>query len=283
MIDLAVHPVADLFPMLADDELHELAADIAERGQLQPIVLDTEGRVLDGRNRLAACKLAGVEPRFETFDGEDPDGYALAVNIARRHLTTGARAVIAAKAVNAGYTTQHAASKSTDLYRARIAEAAVVLKWAPYLADAVVAGATPLSAALDEARAKKLNAEQLAVKMDRLRDEAPDLLELVGEERMGIDDAIAALDAREAKAAEEEARLRTEEQEQERKRREEQRDARALLSRIVELTAPQSMSNGFIDAWAEHLGDADDELDQLIKRAEQAAQVLLDLAERVKQ
>jgi hypothetical protein len=34
MRELAVHPVAALFPMLADDELDELAADIKERGLL---------------------------------------------------------------------------------------------------------------------------------------------------------------------------------------------------------------------------------------------------------
>ena len=90
-----VHPVADLFPMLSGDELEELAADIKERGLLQPIVLDQQGRILDGRNRLAACKQARVKPQFVTYEGDDPDGYALAVNIARRHLTTGARAILA--------------------------------------------------------------------------------------------------------------------------------------------------------------------------------------------
>jgi ParB-like chromosome segregation protein Spo0J len=60
MSELAVHPIAALFPMLADDELEELAADIKARGLLQPIVLDAEGRVLDGRNRLAACEKAGI-------------------------------------------------------------------------------------------------------------------------------------------------------------------------------------------------------------------------------
>jgi ParB-like chromosome segregation protein Spo0J len=67
MSELAVHPVAALFPMRADDELDELAADIKERGLLQPVVLDAEGRVLDGRNRLAACGKAGVKPDFVTY------------------------------------------------------------------------------------------------------------------------------------------------------------------------------------------------------------------------
>jgi ParB-like chromosome segregation protein Spo0J len=54
MTDRPAHPVTDLFPTLPDEELKDLAADIAERGLLHPIVLD-------GRNRYAACQLAGVE------------------------------------------------------------------------------------------------------------------------------------------------------------------------------------------------------------------------------
>ncbi len=64
--------MAALFPTLSAEELEELAADIKERGLIHPIVLDAEGRVLDGRNRLAACEIAEVEPRFTTYEGEDP-------------------------------------------------------------------------------------------------------------------------------------------------------------------------------------------------------------------
>ena len=43
--------------------------------------------MLDGRNRLRACRAAGVEPRFETWDGQ---GSALelvvSLNLRRRHL-----------------------------------------------------------------------------------------------------------------------------------------------------------------------------------------------------
>jgi ParB-like chromosome segregation protein Spo0J len=50
----AVHPVANLFPMLPDDELQELADDIRANGLQHPIVLDKDGVLIDGRNRWAA-------------------------------------------------------------------------------------------------------------------------------------------------------------------------------------------------------------------------------------
>jgi ParB-like chromosome segregation protein Spo0J len=57
-----VHPIADLFPMMTDEELADLAADIKANGLLHPIVVDKEGALIDGRNRARACEIAGVEP-----------------------------------------------------------------------------------------------------------------------------------------------------------------------------------------------------------------------------
>lgn len=67
------HPYADAFPMASEDELAELASSIAAVGLIHPVVLTPKGEVLDGRNRLAACKIAGVEPTFEPRDGDDDD------------------------------------------------------------------------------------------------------------------------------------------------------------------------------------------------------------------
>lgn len=191
-----VHPVADLFPMLDKEGLADLAASIGERGQEHPIVLDNEDRVLDGRNRLASCELAGVEPKAVRYEGDDPSGYALAVNIARRHLSTGARAIVAAQAARLNGATARTTAAVTNLQLARIGEAGTVLDWAPDLTDAILTGAQPLSVALRTARERKVDAEQLAAKTSRLKADAPDLAALVEEERMGVDDAIAALDSR---------------------------------------------------------------------------------------
>lgn len=69
------------------------------------------GRILDGRDRYAACQLAGIEPTFATYDGDDPDGYALAVNLARRNMNKGQTAVVIAGGHEyKNYTQDHARS-----------------------------------------------------------------------------------------------------------------------------------------------------------------------------
>lgn len=96
---VAPHPLAELFPMLPDAEIRELADDIVTYGQREPIVM-LDGLVLDGRNRLAACQFAQVEPRFVDFDGDDPLGFVLSLNLHRRHLSESQRAMVAARLVD---------------------------------------------------------------------------------------------------------------------------------------------------------------------------------------
>src|SRR6516165_5463827 len=77
---IKVHPAADLFPMMPEAELRELGEDIKKSGLTSPIVLyldpslpinkhsdPKQYMLLDGRNRLDAMTLVGIE--FElTFD-----------------------------------------------------------------------------------------------------------------------------------------------------------------------------------------------------------------------
>src|SRR5580698_4551594 len=92
------HPFAALFPELPLEELMQLASDIKERGQLEPIIL-YKGLILDGRNRYSACQIAGVKPRTEEFNAKatkrSPEQFVLSRNLRRRHLSVGQRAAIA--------------------------------------------------------------------------------------------------------------------------------------------------------------------------------------------
>ena len=90
------HPIADVWPMMSEDKLHELADDIRKNGQLVPVWL-YEGKILDGRNRWAACQIAGVEPKTKEYTGDEPTGFAVAMNDRRRHMNKGALAAVAAE------------------------------------------------------------------------------------------------------------------------------------------------------------------------------------------
>ena len=89
-----VHPAATLFPMMNAEELQGLADDIREHGQREPVIL-FDGAVLDGRNRLRACELAGVEPLTCVRDDiASPTTFVLSLNLHRRHLTPAQRAAL---------------------------------------------------------------------------------------------------------------------------------------------------------------------------------------------
>lgn len=216
MTDLQIHPVADLFPMLPDDELAELAADIKERGQLQPIILDAEGRILDGRNRYAACAMAGVEPRFEAYSGDDPNGYALAVNVARRSLRPSQKYMIKEMArrlavVNGSHATKTVISRNQGESDG-LSQAATVLDHAPDLARQVVAGNLPLHKAVEEARQAKKLAQEQEDKRRRLAEDAPDLLALFQDDQLSLDEAVSVLEQRLEKARQEAEQRRHEEE-----------------------------------------------------------------------
>lgn len=97
--DLKFHPLADLFPMLDDAALDELAGDIAKHGVRKKIVL-LDGEILDGRNRYVAARRAGISMtsgKFAVFEGDDPLAYVISANLFRRHLTVLQRAEVVNK------------------------------------------------------------------------------------------------------------------------------------------------------------------------------------------
>lgn len=93
-----VHPFATDFPLLPDDELQELADDIAANGLLIPIMRDAAEQLIDGRNRLIGCTLAGVAPHYATLPPDrDPVEYIYSLNATRRMLNAGQRAMCAVR------------------------------------------------------------------------------------------------------------------------------------------------------------------------------------------
>lgn len=87
------HEYANIYRMLNNSELEAMAKNITQHGQLLPITL-YEGKILDGRNRYKACLIAGVEPRFEEYTGNDPLGHISALNDHRRHDDPTERAMV---------------------------------------------------------------------------------------------------------------------------------------------------------------------------------------------
>jgi len=103
--DLPIHPAAELFPLMPPDELRELGEDIKVNGLISPITITSDGKLLDGRNRLDAMELVGL--KFEIARGyngsicikigadglswpeivkSDPYAFVISANIRRRHL-----------------------------------------------------------------------------------------------------------------------------------------------------------------------------------------------------
>ncbi len=94
---LQVHPVANIFPMMSAQEYEGLKEDIRLHGQREHITV-WHGLLVDGRNRLRACKELGIEPEIgELMDETDPVQYALSQNLHRRHLSTAQRSMVGTK------------------------------------------------------------------------------------------------------------------------------------------------------------------------------------------
>lgn len=99
-IRLPHNPAADLFPMMDGPEFDLLVADIRAHGLREPIVLDQDGYILDGRNRERACVLAGIPYETTTFEGDDPLAFVISRNLYRRHLNESQRAMVAMRLTN---------------------------------------------------------------------------------------------------------------------------------------------------------------------------------------
>ena len=99
------HPVAQVFPLLREDDRSVLADDIKTHGQRLSVILQRSPSgvdlVLDGRNRLLACEEAGIEPKcYHVEPDTDASSLILSANVFRRHQSGSQRAMSAARVAN---------------------------------------------------------------------------------------------------------------------------------------------------------------------------------------
>lgn len=97
-VGLKQHPLAlQLVPgTMPEEEYEAFKADIKKRGQQQDIIM-FEGMVLDGWHRNRACRELGLTPKTKLYEGSDPSGLVIALNVLRRKLGSTQRALAGAQ------------------------------------------------------------------------------------------------------------------------------------------------------------------------------------------
>lgn len=106
-----IHPLAELIPAMSDEEFTELRDDIRENGLREPVTL-YKGKLLDGRHRARACEELGLEPATREYEGDAPADYVISLNLRRRHLTVGQRAMAALALLD--YETEEASKRMAE-------------------------------------------------------------------------------------------------------------------------------------------------------------------------
>lgn len=197
---MKTHPVADLFPMMGEDELAALAEDIKANGLKHPIVRDEEGRIVDGRNRFKACELVDVEPQFIETNGDDPLGLVVSLNIKRRNLTAGQRAAAAAEASKMD---DLGVNKAAKLFGSSNGYVQHARSLDDDLRGQVKRGVLPLADARKKQQARDKENEEREAEAEalrRLESENADLVEAVDAGHMSFAEATEELKKRERRA-----------------------------------------------------------------------------------
>lgn len=198
-MNLEFHHAAELFPLVTGKEFESLKADIAEHG-LRELPWTHEGKIIDGRNRVRACRELGKNFSTREWDGNgSPIEFVVSVNLHRRHLTASQRAMVArdmlpmlkaeakerqrehgftapgkrkntcsrnGTSVQAGRSVAHA-GRLVGVSQGYVSEARAVAEADPKLAEKVRSGVVTLKAARHRSGGKPARKRAPAVKIPR--------------------------------------------------------------------------------------------------------------------
>lgn len=173
-VDYEYSELSTVFPSFhGDQEFLELVESIKIEGLLEPIVI-WQGKIVDGRHRHLACKEARVQPEYthlpDDWSFEKVKSRVVALNVLRRHLTAGQRALVAAALANMTLGGDRKSNQSANSHsdtslqdaadqmsvgRRTVVTAKDVKRDAPDLAEKVNRGEMSLNAA-DTERRKRL-------------------------------------------------------------------------------------------------------------------------------
>lgn len=183
------HPIGAAWPTLPEDDFKKLVASIESIGILDKIVV-YEGKILDGWHRYKACMELSIKniPMVE-YEGNDPGGFVIAKNEARRHSDPSQRAFAVAQTLDicekSGRPTQYVDSKKPDKFiglttaqaaklanvgEATMRQAKAATKAEPEVQDAVKKGEI---AVYEAAKLSKLPPEEQRAAVSKPKDKKP--------------------------------------------------------------------------------------------------------------
>lgn len=179
---IEVHPAANLFPEMEQTDLVSLAESIKQHGLRVPLVF-FDGKLIDGRNRVRAAALAGLDtdrlPRRNLAPDVDPYLWAWDANCSRLDYTPSQKAAVRILVDEAsGELARLRAERAAEANRARAEKLADVPR------DSRAPRGAPLSAPKPEPRkvakeiAEKAHVSPRTVeRVQKLKREDPDAFE----------------------------------------------------------------------------------------------------------
>jgi len=97
MFDYELDEVVKILPEMDAKSFDSLLEDMKIHGQLEPVWIYAD-KIIDGRHRQKACKILNIELKTQEWNGEGSlEEFVLGLNVNRRHLTVGQKALAAYK------------------------------------------------------------------------------------------------------------------------------------------------------------------------------------------